>query len=67
MNIYELILEEAFSAALGKSSAPEILLFKKFKENWTTFNRRNSKAGSEDIIVDEVTQHERSHFVSSIT
>ena len=33
-HIHEILLEEAFSTTMGPSSAPEILLFKRFKTFW---------------------------------
>ena len=33
-HIHEILLEKAFSTTMGPSSAPEILLFKRFKTFW---------------------------------
>jgi hypothetical protein len=37
-HIYELVLKSAFDAYMGVTSGPDVLLFKRFKEIWNTFD-----------------------------
>ena len=50
-HILELIAGAAFSTAMGSSSAPDVLLLKKFKERWQHID----KTAFEDSSTDEYT------------
>lgn len=52
-HIYELILREVFEAKFGKSSAPGVLIFDRFKGGWDAIKTKAYTAGIED---DEVAK-----------
>jgi len=56
-HIMELLAGAAFTASLAPSSAPEVLLFKRFQQNWSFIDQTNYQTGSEfDDIIDRVKQ-----------
>ncbi|GBM33565.1 hypothetical protein AVEN_197318-1 [Araneus ventricosus] len=42
--MFEVLLSNAFSVCFGQSTGPEILLFKRFRENWSKLNTMNQKS-----------------------
>ncbi|XP_076279088.1 uncharacterized protein LOC143208527 isoform X1 [Lasioglossum baleicum] len=50
-HIYELILRAAFDTKMKKSTGPDVPLFKKFKNSWSSINKDNFKPGVEDEFV----------------
>jgi hypothetical protein len=63
-HILELVAEQIFSAAFGKSSGPEILTFKQFKESWSTLELKNYKPVDDDIFADADLQAVKESMVS---
>ena len=56
-HIMELLAEAAYTASLAPSSAPEVLLFKKFQQNWSFIDQTKYQTGLElDEIPDTVKQ-----------
>jgi len=54
-HILELVLASAFAECIGPSSAPEILLFKRFRDNWTSIDQTSySVAASDDFVTSEL-------------
>ena len=49
--IHEIMLEEVFSSCLGPSSAPEIQVFRRFKEFWPNFVHSDFSPGIRDDTV----------------
>lgn len=50
-HVLELILAAAFGACMGPSKAPEILLFKRFQGQWTSFDKKGYIDASSDEYV----------------
>lgn len=61
-HIYEIILRCVFELKIGKSSAPEVLIFERFATTWKNIDRKVFRSGLEDEIVrsnildDEITE-----------
>ena len=55
-HILELLAEAAFKEAMGTSSAPEILLFKRFQDKWEWIKKEKFEDGMSDSIVRELVQ-----------
>lgn len=52
-HIYELVLREVFETKCGKTSAPGVLIFDRFKDGWNAIKNKAHTAGVED---DEVAK-----------
>ena len=56
-HIMELLVGAAYTVSLALSSAPEVLLFKRFQQNWSFIDQTKYLTGSElDEIPDSVKQ-----------
>lgn len=53
--MFELIAKAAYTEAMGASSAPEVLLFKRFKSQWHTIAQDRFEDCSTDPLVNSVT------------
>jgi len=54
-HLLELALAPAFAECMGSCSAPDILLFKRFRENWTSIDQKSySVAASDDFVTSEL-------------
>jgi hypothetical protein len=49
----ELLLAAAFHKTLGGCCGPDVLLFKRFREQWATIDKTNFQAGSSDEYVED--------------
>jgi hypothetical protein len=47
----EVLLSDAFTVCFGPSSGPEILIFKRFREKWSTLNNHEPKPRATPLIV----------------
>lgn len=50
-HIYELNLRAVFDLKLSTSSAPEVLIFKRFATSWPNMDHKNFRSGLEDDII----------------
>lgn len=54
-HIMELVLAAAFTECMGPNSAPEILLFKRFREQWASINQETyNDASSDEFTLSEL-------------
>lgn len=51
-HIFELVLKSCFDVLMGASSGPDINLFKRFRESWSTINRDKYRCGTEVVNED---------------
>lgn len=52
-HIMEIMLEAVVVQALGGSTGPEILLFKRFSKGWPTINQNNFKSATTDVATSD--------------
>ena len=67
-HILELLAGAAFKKAMGTSSAPEFLLFKRFQDKWEWIDKEKFEDGMSDNIVRELVQpvkDEITEFISN--
>ncbi len=53
-HILELLAGAAFTEAMGISSAPEMLLFRKFRDKWECIDKQRFEDGMSDDVVREL-------------
>lgn len=53
-HIHEVILGDVFKHSFGPSSGPDIVIFKRFRENWSNMDKSNFKTGIQDPKCSEI-------------
>ena len=49
-HVYEVLLSDVFSAALGATDGPEIGLFKRFQKNWSYIDKNKVEAADDKVF-----------------
>lgn len=62
--MYELVLRCVFEAKFGKTTGPDVQIFKKFEDFWKTVDQKSYEIGINDSYVNESLQNSKDSILN---